>query len=53
VTKDGKFVTDLTKDDFELYEDGKKVSINSFELISFAERKVRTIEEKQEKAGPR
>ena len=49
VTKDGEFVTDLTKDDFELYEDEKRVSINSFELISFAERKVRTIEEKQEK----
>jgi len=40
VTKDGKFTTDLTKNDFELYEDGKKVSINSFELISFGERGV-------------
>ena len=37
VTKDGKFVTDLTQDDFELFEDGKGVPINSFELISFAE----------------
>jgi len=49
VTKDGEFVTDLTKDDFELYEDGKRVSINSFELISFTEGKVLTAEEKQEK----
>ncbi|MDH4258014.1 MAG: VWA domain-containing protein [Candidatus Aminicenantes bacterium] len=31
----GNFITNLTKDDFELYEDGKKVPINSFELISF------------------
>ena len=48
VTKGGEFVTDLTKEDFELYEDEKKVPINSFELISFAERKVVTVEEKPE-----
>lgn len=46
VTKARKFVTDLTMDEFELYEDGKKVPINSFELISFEERKVVTVEEK-------
>ncbi|MDH7512096.1 MAG: VWA domain-containing protein [Clostridiales bacterium] len=45
VTKDGNFVTDLTKDDVEIYEDGKKVPVNSFELISFGERIV-TAEEK-------
>ena len=28
-TKDGKFVTDLAVDEFELYEDGKRVPINS------------------------
>jgi len=33
VTKGGEFVTDLTKDDFELYEDGVKVPINSLDLI--------------------
>lgn len=31
----GKFITNLTEDDFELYEDGKRVPINSFELIRF------------------
>jgi len=38
VTKDGHFVTDLTKDEVEIYEDGKKVPIHSFELIQFGER---------------
>lgn len=32
--KDENFVTDLTKDDFEIFEDGLKVPINSLELIS-------------------
>lgn len=49
VTKQGKFVTDLTKQDFELYEDGKRVTINSLELISYAERKTVTLAEKPEK----
>ncbi|MGB6865634.1 MAG: VWA domain-containing protein [Candidatus Aminicenantaceae bacterium] len=40
VTKDGEFVKDLSKEDFELYEDEKKVPINSFELISFDEREL-------------
>src|ERR1041385_6849587 len=34
VTKDGKLVTDLTADDFEIYEDGKKQAITSFAYIS-------------------
>lgn len=37
VTKNGKFVTDLTVDDFGLYEDGEEVPIYSFELVSFSE----------------
>ncbi|MDH5742059.1 MAG: VWA domain-containing protein [Candidatus Aminicenantes bacterium] len=52
VTKSGEFVTDLTKEDFDLYEDEKKVPINSFELFSFAENKVVTIEEKPEEETP-
>jgi len=36
----GNFITNLTQDDFELYEDGKKVAINSFELISFLREEV-------------
>jgi VWFA-related protein len=48
VTKDGKFVTDLTKDDFEVFEDGKRVPINSFELISFEETRLVAPEEKPE-----
>lgn len=31
--KEGNFVTNLKKDDFEIYEDGKRVPINSLELI--------------------
>src|SRR5690348_6387017 len=34
VTKDGKPVTNLTADDFELYEDGRKQTITSFAFIS-------------------
>jgi hypothetical protein len=32
VTRDGKFVNDLNKEDFELYEDGKKIPINPLNL---------------------
>src|SRR6185503_6210846 len=34
VTKDGKPVTNLTTDDFEIYEDGRKQTITSFAYIS-------------------
>ena len=34
VTKDGKAVTNLTADDFEIYEDGRKQAITSFAFIS-------------------
>ena len=52
VTKDGEFVKDLTQGDFDLYEDGKKVAINSFELVSFEERELKILEEDPEKKGP-
>jgi VWFA-related protein len=32
--KNGKFVTDLTPDDFELYENGEKQQISNFSLVS-------------------
>jgi VWFA-related protein len=34
VTRDGKPVTDLTKDDFEVYEDGVRQTIRNFELVN-------------------
>jgi VWFA-related protein len=34
VTKDGKPVTNLTTDDFEIFEDGKRQTITSFSYIS-------------------
>lgn len=34
VTKDGKQVTDLTADDFEIFEDGKKQVITNFSYVS-------------------
>jgi VWFA-related protein len=48
VTKGGEFVNDLAKEDFELFEDGKKVDINSFELISFDERTLDVVKEEKE-----
>ncbi len=52
VTKDGEFVKDLAQEDFDIYEDGKKVPINSFELVSFEERELKILEEKPEKKPP-
>ncbi len=48
VTEGGEFVKDLTKDDFELFEDGKRLAINSFELISFEERALEVIKEEKD-----
>ena len=33
--KDGNLITDLTIDDFEIYEEGKKVPINSLDLLNY------------------
>lgn len=53
VTKDGEFVKDLTKKDFELYEDDKRVPINSFELISFDQRELTIPDELDSQAHSR
>ncbi|MEE9390674.1 MAG: VWA domain-containing protein [Candidatus Aminicenantaceae bacterium] len=45
VTRDGEFVKDLTKDDFELFEDRIRVPINSFELVSFDKKDLKLPEE--------
>jgi len=43
--KDGNFVDNLTEDDFEIYEDGKKVEIYYFDIVSL---KKETIKEEFE-----
>ena len=48
VTKEGEFVKDLTKDDFELFEDEIRVPINSFELVSFDKKDIKLPEETAE-----
>ena len=49
-TKDGEFVKDLTAEDFEVKEDGKKIPINSFELISFEERELSIQEQESQRS---
>ncbi|MEW6455084.1 MAG: VWA domain-containing protein [Acidobacteriota bacterium] len=51
--KKGNFIEDLTKDDFEVYEDGKKVKIHYFNVVKPAKelieiKKSETIEEAKE-----
>jgi len=55
VDKKGNFATDLTKDDFEIYEDGKRIPIDSLELISLKkpEFEVPEMEEIKEAGLPR
>ena len=55
VDKKGNFATDLTKDDFEIFEDGKRIPIDSLELISLKkpEFEVPGIEEIKETGLPR
>lgn len=52
VTRDGEFVKGLTGEDFELFEDGKRVPINSFELISFEERGLEVAQEREKNVSP-
>ncbi len=49
-TKDGEFVKDLTVEDFEVKEDGKKIPINSFELISFEKRELSIQEQEPQRS---
>ncbi|HWF87756.1 MAG TPA: VWA domain-containing protein [Pyrinomonadaceae bacterium] len=51
VTKDGRVVTDLTADDFEIYEDGKKQTITSFAYISNVGGTPQPIATTKEKSG--
>jgi len=50
VDKKGNFAADLTKEDFEIYEDGKRIPIDSLDLISLKkpEFEVPEMEEKKE-----
>ena len=34
VTKDGEFVKDLTKEDFQIFEDEKEIEISSFKMVT-------------------
>ena len=53
VTKDGKMVTNLTADDFEIYEDGKQQTITSFAYISNVPNNVQPIvRDKNKTDGP-
>jgi VWFA-related protein len=56
VTRDGQFVRDLAEDDFEVYEDGRKVTLTSCELWSHEKELRRDLlrepVEKKEKAPP-
>ena len=51
-SKGGEFIKDLTFNDFEIKEDDKRVTINSFELISFEERAL-SIEEREPQSSNR
>jgi VWFA-related protein len=51
--KEGNFVSDLKKEDFEVYEDGKRLSINSFELILFERENIFDEEKQVSKPGQR
>ena len=52
VTKDGKMVTNLTADDFEIYEDGKKQAITSFAYISNVPNTTPIVRDKNQPDGP-
>ena len=51
--KEGSFVSDLKEEDFEVYEDGKKMLINSFELVLFAKENILEEEKQISRSGQR
>ena len=51
--KEGSFVSDLKEEDFEVYENGKRMPINSFELVLFAKENIPKEEEQISRSGQR
>lgn len=51
--KEGNFVSHLKKEDFEVYENGKRMTINSFELIFFEKENLLEEEKQISKSGQR
>jgi VWFA-related protein len=51
--KEGNFVPDLKVEDFEVFEDGKRIPINSFELIFFEKEDILEQEKQILKSGQR
>jgi VWFA-related protein len=51
--KEGNFVSDLKKEDFEVYENGKRMPVNSFELILFQKEDIPEEEKQIAKPGQR
>ncbi|MFB0566686.1 MAG: VWA domain-containing protein, partial [Candidatus Aminicenantaceae bacterium] len=48
--KEGNFISDLKKEEFEIYEDGKRIPINSLELVLFEKENI--IEEDKQISEP-
>ncbi len=51
--KEGNFLSDLKKEDFEVYENGKRMPLNSFELILFQKEGIPEEENQIAKPGQR
>jgi VWFA-related protein len=51
--KEGNFVSDLKKEDFEVYENGKRMPIDSFELVLFEKENILEEEKQISKSGQR
>lgn len=51
--KEGNFISDLKVEDFEVFEDGKRIPINSFELVFFEKEDILEQEKQILKSGQR